>query len=1515
MSIRYKIILPLLALTLSTHIIIMATGYYHSQKAILSEAVGDMESMANVQKRRLTALLDTNFEKLRLISRLTQLQRSLKTYNQTRDEDALDRVKKIMSDAIGNIQRMDGLFVVCPDGEMTISANDKRPQNSRMGHPSFLKAMKKPDVHYFIDQHDIASTKIMFAEPLKLNSEFLGVIVMQVEIGILNELLRDYTGFGSSGEMMMALSGSDNEMLFLTPRRFKKSSAHAINGTERARPMVMALQKIETTLDHAFDYRNEPVIAVTRYLDALGIGIVVKMDRAEVLKTATDLGTLMTGLIIGLMLLTTIISFFLSGMITKPIINITRAAVMISRGDYEKRITLCSKDEIGKLGNALNGMTERLIHANRTLEKKVQEQTSTLLQLEISEEKFRHIFNQAAMGIALSEAETGSYLQVNRKYCEIVGYTEEELSEMNCMKVTHPDDRPLELDNLQRLKEGKLENFKMEKRLIRKDGTLVWTNVAVSLIQGMKDHPLLRVAVFEDITQRRDAEAALLDSISLLDATLESTADGILVVDNKGKMATYNKKFVEMWGVPDDILALKDDDKAIGFVLDQLRNPGEFLEKVKALYHQPEKESFDILKLNDGRIFERFSLPQRVEDLIVGRVWSFRDITKQKRNETALREAEERSRLLLESAGEGIFGVDTEGRTTFVNSAALELLGFQKEELIGRNIHALIHHTRSDGSPYSVEKCPMCHAYAEGLTSHVDNELLWNRNGKKLPVEYTASPIRSQEGITGAVVVFRDVTEIIRAREELLRSEANLVLAQQIAHMGSWELDMPTGKLSWSDEVYRIFELDPKSFEATYETFLNVIHPDDRDLVNTSFSDSVRDRSPYSVEHRLVMPDGRTKYVHEQGETFYDMEGSPIKSIGTILDVTERKKVEKEVLEAKKAAEAATRVKSMFLANMSHEIRTPLNAVLGFLDLVLEDPALSDRHRQYLEIAIKSAHQLLDLINDILDVSKLERGKLIIDACPFSICRLMHDIQSELNIKADEKRIYLKLDIHHSVSGNFIGDPLRLRQIVLNLAGNAIKFTIEGGVFMRVMPAEEEGRLHFIIEDTGIGISADRLSQIFEPFTQADTSTTRRYGGTGLGTTIARELVELMGGRIWVESEEGCGSIFHFTIKLPPTDQIQDDDDVFTIPGKLPLPGERRGFRILLAEDIEANVDLAKIRLEQMGHEVTVARNGVEAVEAVAQREFDVILMDIQMPQMGGIEATERIREFETDKEEHVPVIAMTASVMKEEIEKYLGSGIDRVVPKPVNFEKLFRTIEAVVPEGVGETVVGGQPGGPATSMFELPLLAGIDIKEGIQRWQNTAVYLKKLQAFSLDYKNASAQLDRLIDEGDLDGASRMVHSLTGLAGNLSLTEVAGAVSSIDAALKNRRTDRIKDLVSAFSDALHNVINSIRQLGVVNDIADNSKKMIKEIDEVYLKKLFTKMIPAFDQYTPSVIEPLLSELETYLPQEQLASIVNFIERYDYGSAKKETIKLAAELQLFPKEPDLGFEAQWYEKLL
>jgi CheY-like chemotaxis protein/nitrogen-specific signal transduction histidine kinase len=420
-----------------------------------------------------------------------------------------------------------------------------------------------------------------------------------------------------------------------------------------------------------------------------------------------------------------------------------------------------------------------------------------------------------------------------------------------------------------------------------------------------------------------------------------------------------------------------------------------------------------------------------------------------------------------------------------------------------------------------------------------------------------------------------------------------------------------------------------------------------------------------------------------------DSHGKIIGSIGIMRDITKQIRIQEMLLQAKLSAEEANSSKSLFLAKMSHELRTPMNAVLGMLDLTL-DTQLTPEQKDNLKVAKEAASNLLGLLNDILDLSKAEAGKITIESLEISPREVIQSVCKGLVVLAQSKGLELKCSIADDVPNLIMGDPTRLRQIIINLVNNAIKFTHKGYVevaLKQVSRQEKECELMFSIRDTGIGIPKDRLDALFEIFTQVDEKTSRRYGGTGLGLAISKKLVEMMGGRIWVESEEDHGSAFNFIVKLPVSETAKAYVAAQTAQADLAGVAQSNGVgkvRILMAEDNRVNQVITVRILEKWGWEVVAANNGKEALEALGKSHFDLILMDDHMPEMSGVEATQIIRSEEKQTGMHIPIIAMTANAMAGDREKYISLGMDDYVSKPIDREVLFQTIVNAVKQRKG---------------------------------------------------------------------------------------------------------------------------------------------------------------------------------------------------------------------------------------
>jgi PAS domain S-box-containing protein len=653
------------------------------------------------------------------------------------------------------------------------------------------------------------------------------------------------------------------------------------------------------------------------------------------------------------------------------------------------------------------------------------------------------------------------------------------------------------------------------------------------------------------------------------------------------------------------------------------------------------------------------------------------DITERKIMENELKSQKEFIKQVLDTSPNMVFVKDWEGRFVFANQAASNLFKTPIQKMIGKTNAELV----SDES------------LNHELLLEQDREIMRRGmiNPNEPPIKYEQNynlsstgplwyqiiktPIIHANGTVQMLGIATDITEQKEAEEKLISSRRMLAESQRLARLGSWELDLEmTGEVTWSEETFRLLELEPTGITPSFENYIQMIHPEDAPLLINKIHKIIDDGQPYEVELRLLLPNhGGIRHTLSRGKMEYE-NGKQVKLVGIIQDVTERKLAEMELLKAKEEAEHSMKAKEMFLSTMSHEIRTPMNAVIGMTYLLLQENPKPDQV-QNLQTLQFAAQNLLVLINDILDFSKIESGKIIFEEIDFSLVNLINGVKNSLKFQIEEKRIQLITRIDSQIPPTLMGDQVRLSQVLTNLISNAIKFTEKGSVTVEVGINRIEKAntyIDFSVTDTGIGISADKLTYIFESFAQASTDTTRKFGGTGLGLTITKRLLELQKSQIQVESIPGQGSRFFFTLAMKQSIKQEvhpaksQAESLFE-----PLPH----VKLLLVEDNATNQLIARKFLNKWGISPDYALNGRIAVDKVLETDYDIILMDLQMPEMDGYEATRIIRSLSDQKYKNLPIVALTASAMLDVINKVTAIGMTDYVTKPFNPSELYSKI------------------------------------------------------------------------------------------------------------------------------------------------------------------------------------------------------------------------------------------------
>ena len=930
-----------------------------------------------------------------------------------------------------------------------------------------------------------------------------------------------------------------------------------------------------------------------------------------------------------------------------------------------------------------------------------------------------------------------------------------------------------------------------------------------------KSEPRSFIGVSErafDVTSRERADEVLLKAGALQEAIFNSANFSSIATDAKGVIQIFNVGAERMLGYtaaevmnkitpadisdPQEVIARA---KALSVELGTPITPG-----FEALVFKASRGIEDIYELTyfrkDGSRFPAVVSVTALRDAqkaIIGYLLIGTDNTARKQAEEALLKAGALQKAIFDSANFSSIATDAKGVIQIFNVGAERMLGYAAAEVMNKITPAdisdpqeVIARAKALSAELGTPITPGFEALVFKASRGIEDiyELTYFRkDGSRFPAVVSVTALRDPQGaIIGYLLIGTDNTarKLVEAEQkkldQRLRDQQFYTRSLIESNIDALMMADPSGIITdvnkqmenltgcTRDELigapFKSYFTDPERAEAAIKLVL-------------------REKKVTDYELTACALDGKQTVVSYNATTFYDR-GRTLQGVfAAARDVTERKRVEAELQQAKAMAETASLAKSDFLASMSHEIRTPMNAIVGIADLLAKTP-LSEEQDKYVQIFRRAGDNLLNLINDILDLSKVEASQLELERTGFSLHDLLEKVQEMVAGRASEKGLTLVCEIAPDVPTDLVGDPTRLRQVLLNLMGNAIKFTESGEVALRVTRDEdsvEPGALQFTISDTGIGIPDEKLGAVFERFTQADSSTTRRYGGSGLGLTISKRLVELMGGHIWVESGMGRGSVFSFTV---PLEIWMRTGRRATVPvGAGPEPA-LPALRVLLVEDSPDNRTITVAYLQDTPYRIEIAENGAIAYEKFIASSYDLVLMDRQMPVMDGLTATRKIRAWEHAKRKApTPIIALTASALKGDQEECLAAGCTAYLSKPIKQEVLLQAIR-------DHSVQGAAPRTDAGDTIKVrvnPKIADL------------------IPAFLQNRRvDVSASL-KALDRGDFETLESLGHGMKGAGGSWGFDGITSIGAALEQAGKSRDAAASRKCVGELSTYLDRV--------------------------------------------------------------------------------------------------------------
>ena len=1026
-------------------------------------------------------------------------------------------------------------------------------------------------------------------------------------------------------------------------------------------------------------------------------------------------------------------------------------------------------------------------------------------EFEESERRFRFLADNIPQLIWTS-APDGNLDYCNQRWHDYSGMSFEQTKDCGWQTIVHPKD--LE-DCSERWKTALAAgcDYEVEYRLRRAaDGAYRWhlarafplRDAPGAIVQwvgactDIEDQKRARATLERHVEERTAelaaANAALGEKQQFLEVLLNNLQVGIAACDADGNLTLLNRSVREFDALPAEgpVVSIPFEERPARYGLYQAdgreRMRPEDMPMYRALHGESVRD-FEYIIMPPGGA--RRTVVASGQPILapngrkLGAVVAIQDVSQQRAAGQRLRESEERFRQAFEFAGAGMAIVGLNGGWLKVNRAICEITGYPEPELLKKTFQDITHPEDLDADLSHVRDL------LENRARYYQMEKRYiRRNGGIVWIHLTASLVRDDAGAPlHFISQIQDITARKRAEEALRESEERFRdLFENASDL--IQSTAPNGRFlfvnrAWSET------LGYTDAELRGLRVFDIVHPDHRDEWAMAFRRVIVGENLSNLDTAFIARDGR-KILVEGNAHCHFRNGLPVGVRGIFRDCTERRRGEVELRTAKESAEAANRAKSRFLANMSHEIRTPMNGVIGMTRLLLDTPLNEDQH-DFAGTILASAEHLLTVINGILDFSKVEAGKIELETLDFDPLVLIEETLELLSDAAQAKRIELAVHAAQGASRRFRGDAGRLRQVLTNLVGNAIKFTACGEVavhFEAVGETDSHATLVFRVRDTGIGIDRAKQPGLFEAFSQADVSTTRKFGGTGLGLAISKQLVELMGGRIGVESAPGQGSTFWFSVPMQKQSAIPQGSELAAVPGSR---------RILLAEDNPVNQKVALGQLRKLGYAVDAVANGFEALEALDRVSYDVVLMDCQMPEMDGYEAAAAIRQRE-GAGRHIWIVAMTANALPEDRELCLAAGMNDYVSKPVRTADLAAVLERASFSVAESLAVDSR------NIAQMRELFGEEDNDHLRRL---------VERFRDDAPRSLAELDAAAARGDGRSIKRLAHTVKSGAAYFGARPFQELCGRMESAGDAGNMDAIPGLLAATKHELKRVIAAL----------------------------------------------------------------------------------------------------------